>query len=398
MEIREASPLSSDEAHPDGGIPPPGERRAPTIDVTATEVPAEHPAQEASSSETAETHPEQFAADTKPRRGSVLPLVGAGLLGGMIAAAAAIVFASMSLAPSDNGTALAARMSQIEQQMRELAARPSAVGVDTKRLDELTSRIAKLESAVEAGQGARDSGLVNRISMLEGNVKALTESIGIAQRRTDEAEGTAREANQRAGALAGAMDTLAQRVGKLEQQLAKRSAEQTTDRPARLLIAATALLGALERGEPFAAQLAAVRALGADAQRLAVLEPFAASGLPSAAVLARELSALTPSLLAAAGTPAQEGNFLQKLQASAERIVRVHRTDERPGNDVAAIVARIDANAGRGDISAALDELAKLPADVRAPAEPWIKKAQARAAALAAARALTADALADVSK
>jgi hypothetical protein len=390
--------LSNDESRPDAEIPPPGQRRAPTIDVTATEVSAEHPAQEASSSEAAETHPEQSAADTKPRRGSILPLMGAGLLGGVIAAAAAIVFASVSLAPSENGTALAARMSQIEQQMRELATRPDAAGVEAKRLDELASRIAKLESAVEAGQGARDTRLVNRISMLEGNLKALSESIGIAQRRSDEAEAAAREASQRAGALAGAMDTLAQRVGKLEQQLAKRSAEQTIDRPARLLIAATALSGALERGEPFAAQLAAVRALGADAPRLAALEPFATSGVPGAAALARELSALTPALLAAAGTPAQEGNFLQKLQASAERIVRVQRLDERPGNDAAAIVARIDADAGRGDLPSALAELAKLPADVRAPAELWIKKAQARAAALAAGRALTADALADVSK
>jgi hypothetical protein len=49
-------------------------------------------------------------------------------------------------------------------------------------------------------------------------------------------------------------------------------------------------------------------------------------------------------------------------------------------------------------VSAALVELGKLPAEVRAPAEAWIKKAQSRAAALAAGRTLTAQALAGLSK
>ena len=43
-------------------------------------------------------------------------------------------------------------------------------------------------------------------------------------------------------------------------------------------------------------------------------------------------------------------------------------------------------------------ELEKLPAPVRAPAQAWIAKAQARTAALAASRAFAADALVALAK
>jgi hypothetical protein len=76
----------------------------------------------------------------------------------------------------------------------------------------------------------------------------------------------------------------------------------------------------------------------------------------------------------------------------------VRRTDEAAGSDTPSILARIESDAQRGDVSAALSEMSKLPPEIRAPAESWIKKAQARAAALAAGRALTANALAGLSK
>jgi hypothetical protein len=46
----------------------------------------------------------------------------------------------------------------------------------------------------------------------------------------------------------------------------------------------------------------------------------------------------------------------------------------------------------------ALTELGNLPATVRAPAQAWISKAQARADALAASRAFATDALAALAK
>jgi hypothetical protein len=407
--------VSSDEPNPPAGAPPPDEtqRQAPTIELTANQVGRERESVEPGSSEPAHASSEGAAAAGAARkagRGSILSLLGVGLLGGLIAAAV-MVIASFFIAPSDTATALAARMSHLEQEVRELAARPGTAGLDAKTIDDLRNRIATLETRTGEliGMNSKVMTLISslstmpyasssEVSMLEGNVKALSENIGAAQRRTDEATALAREARESANAAAAGLDAMAQRLGNVEQELAKRSATQSNDRPARLLIAATALRGAVDRGESFTAELGAARAVGADTHLVAALEPFAASGVPSTVALARELSALTPALFAAAAGSAREGNFLQKLQANAERLVRVHRVDETPGNDVAAILARIATDADRADVSAALTELPKLPPEVRAPAEQWMKKAQARGAAVAAARALTAEGLAGLSK
>ena len=173
------------------------------------------------------------------------------------------------------------------------------------------------------------------------------------------------------------------------------------DRALRLSFAASALKTAVERGEPFAPELATVKALGADPATLAPLEPFAASGVPSAGELALKLAELAPSLrapAAAAPAPAPGENFLQRLQVNAEKLVRMRPVGEAEGDAVSGGVARAAAMAARDDLAGALAELAKLPPAERAPADSWIKQAQARAAAIDASRRLAADALAGLGK
>ena len=51
-----------------------------------------------------------------------------------------------------------------------------------------------------------------------------------------------------------------------------------------------------------------------------------------------------------------------------------------------------------GDLAGAIAELGGLPPAVRAPAEGWIKKAQAQMAALAASRKLADDAVGTLAK
>ena len=67
--------------------------------------------------------------------------------------------------------------------------------------------------------------------------------------------------------------------------------------------------------------------------------------------------------------------------------------DEIPGDEPAAIITRIDLKAAQGDVVGALAELAKLPPPVRAPAQAWIDRAQARIAAVEASRQIAADAI-----
>jgi hypothetical protein len=102
-------------------------------------------------------------------------------------------------------------------------------------------------------------------------------------------------------------------------------------------------------------------------------------------------------MLNAAGTP-RDGGFIDRLQQNAERLVRIRPINEAPGDDAATVVARADVKAAHGDLSGALAELGSLPAAARAPAQGWMKKAEAQIAALSVARALADNAVAALAK
>ncbi len=315
-----------------------------------------------------------------------------------------------------------ARIARAEQQMRELSGRPPANGVDSKALDELTARVAKLEAGGSATRPpAADPALANRMATLEGTLKSLEEKIGVVARRTDDIDLVARDAREKVAATAAAVAELTQKmarlsstsdldasvnriaalerlVGTVQAELAKRGVGEAGDRPVRLAVTASALNTAVERGDAFAAELAAAKQLAGDAAALAPLEPFAATGLPSAAALGRELVALTNALAQTSGAPPREGGFLDRLQANAERLVRIRPLDEPPGDDPAAVLTRIEQRALQADLPGALTELAKLPAPARVAAQAWIAKAQARLAAVAASRRFAADAFAALGK
>src|SRR4029077_8913646 len=90
--------------------------------------------------------------------------------------------------------------------------------------------------------------------------------------------------------------------------------------------------------DPFAAGFAIVKPLAPDAAAIALLEPFAASGVPGNAALGQELAAIVRPLLRGADQAAGDAGFLDRLQANAQKLVRVRPVDEEPrGDDRSAI-------------------------------------------------------------
>jgi hypothetical protein len=393
----------------------------PTEPIAATPA-AEPPSAAKASTEKTPPNEPAAAAPQRRRRFGWLALIAAGVAGGAVATAAVWLAGRF---PDNDTSLLEAKLAGLEQHIRDIAGQSVPGGSDSSALDELRERLAKLEAGGATSRPAPlDAAVANRIAAIEGGVKALDESVGILGRRSDEAVATAREARQRADASAAALaelaqkvarpavplaeksevETLANRVGAVERaekaveaELAKRQAAAATDKAVRLALAAGALNGAVERGGAYVAELAAAKALGAEPKSLAALEPFASSGVPSVAALAREFADLAPSMQQAAGVTPREG-ILEKLQAGAERLVRVRPVDAVLGSDSSAIIARVEAKAAHGDLAGALAELGKLPPAARAPAEAWSKKAEARIAALDAGRRLAADALAGLAK
>jgi hypothetical protein len=365
-------------------------------------------------------------------------LAGAGVAG---AAAIFVIVLALwafgSFATRDDRTApLAARLASLEAQVRNLAARPQPPAVDPRalealsarvgaaeqamgRLADLDARLAKAEQAAAAPRPAQtDAALTGRVAALEGAARPLAE-LG---QRVEAASAAARDAKTRADAAFEAaqknsaavpaqaadhkeIEALSSRVAAQEQaakaadeKIARAAVSAGADRAGRLAFVAVALRSAVERGEPFAQELAAAKPLVPDAAALAPLEPFAAAGVPRTVTLARELSQLGGPILSAAGAAPREGGIMDRLAQNAERLVRIRPINEAPGDDAATVVARADVKAAHGDLSGALAELGALPAPVRAPAQGWMRRAEAQIAALAAARALADNAVAALAK
>jgi hypothetical protein len=183
-----------------------------------------------------------------------------------------------------------------------------------------------------------------------------------------------------------AVETLARA---LRDQVAEAAAPKA-DEPLRFALIAAGLRFALERGEPFAAELAAAKAVGVDPTMLAGIAPFAATGVPPPQELFRELTGLVPEMLKVSAPAGQDGGYLDRLQAHAEKLVRIRPAGDRAGDDPATVIGRIDRDMARRDLVGVLAELDKLPAPAQAIAEPWRKKALARQAATAASAQLVA--------
>src|SRR6516164_3551836 len=303
-------------------------------DRPANEEPSNPPPSDAAGNPLLPDVPAGPPPEPPPRRRSAgVSWLGIAVAG--IAVVLAVLGVTSLLLSRDNGvSALDARLAGVELELRDLASRAPPPAVDPKALDAVAGRVAALET----------------------EVKALAETVGALGRRGDEALAAAREARVRADAGAaeiseltqkppaaidrGEFETLANRVAGVERsEKAAEKAAEGADRALRLALAATALNAAVERGDAFAAELAAVKALGADPKLVAALEPFARAGVPTSAALARQFSELAPTLQQAAEPTPREG-VLGRLQMNAEKLVRIRRVDEAPGTDAAAILAR----------------------------------------------------------
>jgi hypothetical protein len=362
---------------PDAGRP---RRAPPTIDLEASEVTA------STASDGADNAGDKRSSRVSSK--SLTPLWVAALTGA-VTAALVIAIAWAAGWPADT-------------------ARPPAES-NAGAIEALSTRLADLEGRVSK-PAAPDAALAARLEALDKSLASLRTDIAGARAQSAklasdlEAVKAAPPAPVAAPAppdLTGIEGRLAEveRAVRAESERITEAASQPADDVAlRRLVVASMLDLSVRQGEPFPAALKAARALAADPQLLKPLDDFAASGVPNAAALCRELLTLVPKLEPPAAASVATGtSIVDRLQAGAAKLVRIERTD-LAGNDRGAVVARITAAAIRNDLSEARRELAALdPAD-RAPAQAWLDKAERRDAALAASHRFAAEAMAALAK
>lgn len=396
-------------------------RRPPTIELTATEVENAPSVEDPGATKPTEHAPEDFAADPQAANAQADRTSGGGRTGpptGHVVSAVigAIVMAAIFAALWVSGIVPS------REAATATAPVPAAVSSNPAHSDDaITDVMARLDAIERTLQAQRpDPTLGTRLGAVEAQTKSLGNSLAALSQKLDDVAATSQSAAKSADAAQAAadaakqadqagvarsdLDALANRVGALEstvQTLGKNAAQPAPaadDRAARLTIAAQALRAAVERGVPFQAELAAVQSLGADDNAIAPLQPFAASGVPSAAALAHDLAALVPALRAATEPTPVNGGFVEKLEANAQKLVRITPVDAPVGTDPSTVATRIAIDASRADIAAALKDIAALPDQGQAITAAWVKDAQARDAAVAASRQIAAAALAALNK
>jgi hypothetical protein len=334
---------------------------------------------------------------------------------------AAATVPDMGKVPAAKIEELAARLTKLEA-AEATTARQAAAAPDGAKLDEIAARVSRLETAPPAtSPAAADAAelkeLAGRVAAVEAAVKPIDQHLTEIERQGAENAKAAQEANARAETVAKAM-TEVQRVdadqeksqqgtrtevtalvGRLAavetqvKQVGDQVAEAAVPKPdeaLRYALIAAGLRSALERGEPFTAELAAAKTAGIDPALLAQIAPFASTGIPNVQELFRELGGLIPEMLKVSAPAAQEGSYLDRLQAHAERLVRIRPVGDQTGDDPATVIGRIERDMARRDLAAVLAEFDKLPAPAQGLAEAWRKKALARQTAGAASTKLVA--------
>lgn len=395
-------------------------RRPPTIDLTATEIETEEAAGESGgTAQAGNSSDDQAHARAGRNPGGGFGPYFIGSLGGAIVVTAVVVGLWLAgVVPARNSA-------------------PATAGTDASRA--ISAQLSAIQAALQARPA--DSALTTRVAVVEAQAKALSDSLAAINRRLDDTAAAAKSADERAQAASSAangaaesanaastaakdaaqsasaasnaaksvtqssvqrsdLDALAVRIAAVENSIKTLSAATTRqtssadDRAARAAVAAEALRAVVERGAPYQAELTAAKSFGADQSDITALEPFASTGVPTTAELARELSLLTPSLTKALGPAKSGGSFLGRLEDNARGLVRITPVGAPSGDAPTAVIARLNVDAERDDIAAALADTALLPQSAKTLADPWVQKVNARNAAIAGSQRIAAAALA----
>jgi hypothetical protein len=286
-------------------------------------------------------------------------------------------------------------------------ATPTAPQVNAAVIDDLVARIASVESKTSKPPAAPDAGAAARIDALEKSQAALRGELAAVRAQSEKLAAAVNDVKSQPDQSSPPPDMSAinERIAGLERairaqtsEITQENAKPADDMPLRRAVAAALLDVHVRTGEPYPATLAAAKSLADNADALKPLDGFADKGVPNPAALSRELLALVPKLSPPAEVNSTTGtSLIDRLQAGAAKLVRIERTDA-VGNTSGAVVARVTAAALRNDLAEARRELNTLSPSDRAAAQPWLDKADARDAALAASRKFAADAMAALAR
>jgi len=293
--------------------------------------------------------------------------------------------------------------------LRSFDTTSESIAALTARETEFAARLATLEKKPDAGVGLRDTvaGQEKRIAAAEAAAReaVATAKSALAETRAASAPSSSLPEAADLASLATKISELDRRLADLDQKLAQLSPPIAPKSDLRVqpgdaarsdteavAIIAESLVGKIERGLPYAPELAALANRGADKSKFAALEPTAETGVASSRALASRFAALSDSLLAPEPLKV-EGTILARMVQSAGRLVRIRKVGDTSADDLPARIGRINGALQAGAVEEALAQWNDLPAPTKAKSQDFAVLAKSRVDAVAAARALLSEAI-----
>ena len=305
---------------------------------------------------------------------------------------------------------LMVRIDDLEKRVRAASAaaaeRPAAT--PDPAIAELRSKVAALENrpaaspapapspaapppAAPIGGDATDiAALRLEIATLRGALQTLDQAMAVQK---DE---TARQREQ-AKTLADTVDKARAEAGAVG---AGEKKALGAARASAVVGVAARLSSALESGLPFASELALLAPLarddgkGGDAKLgevIAVLQPYAQTGVASRTSLAASFPAVAKAALA---DDLADDSFGERLLGKIKSLVSLRRVGaDVPGDAVDAKLARAEAALEAGDIAKAVDLVKSLPPQTAKATSAWLARAEAHLAAKRAVELLSSHAV-----
>ncbi len=274
-------------------------------------------------------------------------LIAAGIVGGLVALAAAGSMQYAGILPSVNagragGEEIAALKTDLSNLRQQLANAPAA---DTSALEQ---RIATLEGA--KGEAPQVDGLSEKITALESAVQA---------ERSAQATATAE---------------LTRRLADAEAKIN----EPRDDIEVARAIASAALKAAIDRGGPFLTELDTLSRVTSDDPAIASLQSFAATGVPSRSELMQKFPDIANAMLSAINQPDPNQGIMERLTESAFSLVKVRPVGNIEGETPEAMIARMENKLRNGDLQGAALEWNGLPDAARTVSADYKKSLDAR--------------------
>ena len=298
------------------------------------------PAPEAPTSPDVEPAAAPLAKSPSSRPPQVSTLIATGIIGGIVALAAAGAMQYAGYLPGASTTASPAGVTQADLDALK-ASIPAPAGDSTA----LEARIASLEQVVAGLKQAPAGADTAAVEALGAKLDALAKDTADLDSRLQQA------------APADAISTLDARLTAAEKKLA----EPRDDVAVAEAIAASSLKAAAERGGPFATELDTIAAMRPDDPAVTGLKPFAATGAPTRADLLEGFPAAATAMIDATEATTAEDGVIDRLWGSARKMISVRPVGNVPGTDPAAVIARIEDKLKNGDLKGATIEFDALP-------------------------------------